>query len=76
MENKTNLENVKLARRLLAKARYLSKIASDERVDPLARRDIAKAIFYLYRCAFGISNKTSEGISSELLKELARQAGV
>ncbi|MCD6575742.1 MAG: hypothetical protein J7K73_01120 [Nanoarchaeota archaeon] len=78
MENKKSAldENAKRARRILAKARYLAKIASDESVDAFVRRDISKAIFFLYRSAFGIKQKTPEGIASELLREAAKQAGV
>ena len=75
-QNKNLNENAKRARRILAKARYLARIADDESVDPMLRRDISKAVFYLYRCAFGMKVKTVEGVSVELLREAARQAGV
>ena len=64
------------ARSLIAKAKYLAKVASDENIDVLIRRDISKAAFYLYRCAFSINGSSEQEVTSQLLSEFARQAGI
>lgn len=75
-QNENLNENQKRARRLLAKARYLATIAGDKDVDELVRKDIGKAVFYLYRCAFYINGSSEQEVTSQLLNEAARQAGI
>ena len=64
------------ARSLIAKAKYLAKVASDQEIDELVRKDISKAAFYLYRCAFCINGSSEQEVTSQLLGEFARQAGI
>jgi hypothetical protein len=64
------------ARSLIAKAKYLAKVASDQEIDVLIRRDISKAVFYIYKCAFHINGSNEQEIASQLLSEAAKQAGI
>ena len=64
------------ARCLIAKAKYLAKVAADQEIDAMVRKDISKAAFYLYRCAFSINGSSEQEVTSQLLGEFARQAGI
>ena len=59
MENQIKKQdtNEAKAKRILAKASYLNKIARDEDVYPAVSDSLAKAIYYLYVAAYMLDDK-------------------
>ena len=64
------------ALRILSKAKYLSRMAEDESIGEGVRREISKAIYYLYKSAYNLDREGKSKQSWIWLSFMAKEMGL
>jgi hypothetical protein len=81
MENQ-QLENEKqnspeaAAKRILAKAAYISKLASDKELSEVARQDLVRAMYYLHKAAYELDICNAKSSVWLWLRMMSKELGL